>query len=266
LYDHVYSNEKDSVFTIPVAEDLYMRTAYRDSIYKWIFDANVADKPEYRYSDLGFYMFKKIVETQTGKDFESYLKDNLYRSLGLQNTCFNPLNCFEKERIIPTEKDKLFRKQLIHGYVHDPGAAMLGGIGGHAGLFSNAEDMAVLLQMLLNQGEYGGNRYFEPKTIHYFTRKQKDDNRRGLGFDKPEPDIYEPGPTAISASPRSFGHSGFTGTCFWADPDHNLIYVFLSNRVNPDASNKKLIRNNIRTNIHQSIYDILKVPSVIAEN
>lgn len=266
LYDHIYSASKDSVFTIPVADNLYMRACYRDSIYNWIFNAKVADKPEYRYSDLGFYMFKLIVETQTGKDFETYLNDVFYTSLGLQNTCFNPLNCFDKERIVPTEDDKLFRKQLICGYVHDPGAAMLGGVGGHAGLFSNAEDMAVLLQMLLNGGEYGGNRYLESKTIHYFTRKQKKDNRRGLGFDKPEPDIYEPGPTAMSASSRSFGHSGFTGTCFWADPDHNLIYIFLSNRVNPDASNKKLIRDNIRTNIHQSIYDILKVSSTEVEN
>lgn len=257
LYEHIYSSKQDSIYQIEVADELYMKKSYRDSIFKWIYNAKVADNPEYRYSDLGFYLFKEIIEKLTSMPFDKYLEKEYYKKLGLQNTCFKPLHCFPRERIIPTEDDKLFRKQLVYAHVHDPGAAMLGGVGGHAGLFSNTEDMAVLLQMLLNLGEYGGYRFLEPKTIQYFTRKQEKDNRRGLGFDKPEPDIFEPGPTAMSASPRSFGHSGFTGTCFWADPDQDLIYVFLSNRVYPDAGNKKLIKNNIRTNIHQAIYDIL---------
>jgi CubicO group peptidase (beta-lactamase class C family) len=147
---------------------------------------------------------------------------------------------------------------LVQGYVHDPGAAMLGGVAGHAGLFSNANDLAIIMQMLLNRGEYGGERYLNPTTVSLFTKKQEMKNRRGLGFDKPEPDIYKPKSTANDASPRTFGHSGFTGTCVWADPDYDLIYVFLSNRIYPSADNQKLIQKNIRTIIHQAIYDAMK--------
>jgi CubicO group peptidase (beta-lactamase class C family) len=160
---------------------------------------------------------------------------------------------------MPTENDTIFRKQLIHGDVHDPGAAMLGGVSGHAGLFSDANDLAIILQMLLNNGEYGGKRYFLPATVKEFTKIQfpENGNRRGAGFDKPQITYTPDGPSCRSASPRSFGHSGFTGTYFWADPDNQLLYVFLSNRVYPNASNQKISEMNIRTKIHQKMYDIL---------
>jgi CubicO group peptidase (beta-lactamase class C family) len=174
--------------------------------------------------------------------------------------CFKPLNRYSKDEIIPTEYDTEFRKQLIRGYVHDPGAAMLGGISGHAGLFSNTRDLAVIMQMLLNNGTYGGKEYLAASTVLRFTRawNPESGNRRGLGFDKPLR-IFDPnGPACQAASPYSFGHSGFTGTYCWADPSNGLIYVFLSNRICPDASNQKLAQMNIRTNTHQAAYDAMR--------
>ena len=161
---------------------------------------------------------------------------------------------------MPTENDTLFRKQVIRGDVHDPGAAMLGGVSGHAGLFSDAFDLAVILQMLMNYGEYGGKQYLLPSTILEFTRKQfpGKDSRRGMGFDKPMTEYDPNGPTCQSASSTSFGHSGFTGTYIWGDPANGLIYVFLSNRIYPDAANSKISRMNIRTTIHQKMYEILE--------
>ena len=172
---------------------------------------------------------------------------------------YNPRDRFPLSRIMPTENDTIFRKQLIHGDVHDPGAAMLGGVSGHAGLFSDANDLAIILQMLLNSGEYGGKRYFLPSTVKEFTKVQfpENGNRRGAGFDKPQINYTPDGPSCKSASPNSFGHSGFTGTYIWADPDNQLLYVFLSNRVYPNASNQKISEMNIRTEIHQKMYDIL---------
>jgi len=163
--------------------------------------------------------------------------------------------------IAPTENDKIFRKQIIQGYVHDPGAAMLGGVAGHAGLFSNANDLAKIMQMYLNKGNYGGEQYVSSATINYFSScvSCADGNRRGLGFDKPEPDKSKEGPTCSSASLSSFGHTGFTGTYAWCDPENGLLYIFLSNRVYPDAENKKLSKLNTRTNIHQVFYDAIKL-------
>ncbi len=258
IYKKLYSNVNKDPYVIEVAKDLYMRKDGVDSIYKQIYNTPLNPKNEYLYSDLGFYLFRLIIERITGMPFGEYTASTFYKPMGLSTMTFRPLQKFDADRVVPTEDDKAFRKQLLQGYVHDPGAAMLGGVSGHAGLFSNANDIAVIMQMLLNKGEYGGVRYLNPTTISLFTRKQEDKNRRGLGFDKPEIDIYKPKSTADDASPRTFGHSGFTGTCVWADPDYNLIYVFLSNRVNPSADNNKLIKNNIRTQIHQVIYDAMK--------
>jgi CubicO group peptidase (beta-lactamase class C family) len=170
-----------------------------------------------------------------------------------------PLQRFPKKRIAPTENDIIFRKQIVQGYVHDPGAAMLGGIAGHAGIFSNANDLAKLMQLYLNKGNYGGEQYITSATLNYFSSciACAEGNRRGLGFDKPEPDTNKEGPTCASASLSSFGHTGFTGTYVWADPDNELVYIFLSNRVYPDAENKKLSKLNTRTNIHQVFYDAI---------
>ena len=181
--------------------------------------------------------------------------------MGLQTIGFLPLERFHKEQIIPTEYDTYFRGQLVHGYVHDPGAAMQGGIGGHAGVFSNAEDLAVVMQMLINGGTYGGQRYLSERVISEYTecqfcQSEMDEERRGAGFDKPV--IPEgPGPTCKCVSFESFGHSGFTGTIAWADPVEDIVYIFLSNRVYPSAENKKLARMDIRTNIQEAIYEVL---------
>ena len=171
--------------------------------------------------------------------------------------CFNPLLQFKASRIVPTEKDDYFRNQLIQGYVHDQGAAMLGGVSGHAGLFSNANDLAIIMQMLLQGGEYGGVKFIEQNTIDEFTKQQfpLNNNRRGIGFDKPEPELWDEGPTCKSASAESYGHTGFTGTIAWADPKYNLVYIFLSNRTYPSAENTKLIKMRTRKEIQQVIYD-----------
>jgi CubicO group peptidase (beta-lactamase class C family) len=173
---------------------------------------------------------------------------------------YNPLLRFDADRIVPTEQDDEFRKQLVHGYVHDPGAAMLGGVSGHAGIFSNANDMAKLMQMYLQRGNYGGVQFLKPETVKEFTKQQfpLDENRRGIGFDKPYPEYDSLGPCCESASLKSYGHSGFTGTYSWADPENDLLYVFLSNRVCPDVKNYKLLKMNLRTDLHQLVYDIFE--------
>jgi len=258
VFGKFYNKEKKDPYTIGVAKDMFMRKDEMDSIYFQIRNSKLNPRKEYLYSDLGFYLFKQIIEKLTNEPLEDFTAQTFYKPLGLTTMTFRPLEKFPAERIVPTEDDKIFRKQLLQGYVHDPGAAMLGGVSGHAGLFSDANDLAILMQMLLNRGEYGGMRYFNPTTVSLFTKKQEEKNRRGLGFDKPEFDPYKLKSTAADASPRTFGHSGFTGTCVWADPDYNLIYVFLSNRVHPTADNQKLIQKNIRTQVHQAIYDAIK--------
>jgi len=255
IYDTTFS----PLYPIRVAENLYMKRDYCDSIYTWIIKSKLRPDKKYKYSDLGFYLLQKLIERKTGESLPEYLDKTFYIPLGLTTLSFHPSDRFPSERIMPTEYDTLFRKQLLRGDVHDPGAAMLGGLSGHAGLFSDAYDLAVILQMLLNNGEYGGKQYLLPSTVHEFTRKQfpGKDNRRGMGFDKPLPEYDPLGPTCKDVSPASFGHSGFTGTYIWADPENKLIYVFLSNRVCPDAGNTKISRMNIRTSIHQKMIETL---------
>jgi CubicO group peptidase (beta-lactamase class C family) len=173
--------------------------------------------------------------------------------------CYKPLEKFEKSSIAPTENDLVFRKQIVQGYVHDPGAAMLGGVSGHAGLFSNANDLAKFMQMLLNGGTYGGDKYLDRKQILEYTSCMacENGNRRGMGFDKPENDTTKNGPTCKGISAESYGHTGFTGTMVWADPSTGLLYVFLSNRVYPDAVYNKLAEMDVRTNIQKAIYDAM---------
>jgi len=179
---------------------------------------------------------------------------------------FHPLEKTGLSDIAPTENDTAFRKRLIHGHVHDPAAAMLGGVAGNAGLFSDAGSLAVIMQMLLNKGTYGGRKYFSEETVKLFTTRYYRDgnNRRGLVFDKPEPDVLKIGPTAIAASLSTFGHTGFTGTAAWADPQHDLVYVFLSNRVYPSAVNNRLAQGNYRTDIMQAIYEIIRTEELKA--
>ncbi len=256
----IYQHHPSEGYPLRVAEDLYIRRDYPDSVYRAIMDTPLRPTRDYKYSDMGFYLLRRIIEMETGEPMEDYLSSSFYKPLGLSTTGFLPRKRFPASRIMPTEYDTIFRKQLIRGDVHDPGAAMLGGVSGHAGLFSDAADLAVLLQLFLNNGEYGGKQYFLPSTIKEFTRVQfpANGNRRALGFDKPTLNSISDGPSCKSASLKSFGHSGFTGTYIWADPENRLSYIFLSNRVYPDASNERIVEMNIRTRIHQAMYDILE--------
>lgn len=251
-----YRFQQDSVYTIKVAENFFLNKAYLDTIYKKIDVSELRPKTEYLYSDLGFYYLAGAIERISGKRIDLYAQEKFYSKLGAGNMGYLPLLRFQKNRIVPTENDVLFRHQVLQGYVHDPGAAMLGGVGGHAGLFSNANDLAKLMQMYLWKGEYGGERFFMPSTIENFTSCTycTNGNRRGLGFDKPETDPKKNGPSSKLASPGSFGHTGFTGTIAWADPAHQLVYIFLSNRVYPDQLNNKLTDLNVRTRIQDAIY------------
>jgi len=255
-----YRKQPDEIFSIPVADSLFLRSDYADTLWQQIIDSPLGEQGKYVYSDLGMLIMQKIIERITDKKMDEYLEEEFYKPLGLSQLFFNRAGKAERKNIAPTEMDTVFRQQLIKGYVHDPAAAMLGGTAGNAGLFSNASGLAVIMQMLLNGGEYGGQRFLEKETIDEFTRIQfpENKNRRGLIFDKPEIPYSENSPAAKNASAETYGHQGFTGTCAWADPQADLVYIFLSNRVYPDASNNKLAKFNIRTDIMQAIYDAKK--------
>jgi beta-glucosidase-like glycosyl hydrolase/CubicO group peptidase (beta-lactamase class C family) len=259
LNPEIYSKKTKKHFQTQVADELFILNSYRDSIFDTIVSSELREKREYKYSDIGYYLLWDAMEKITGQPFDEYVTEKYYKPMGLPSMRYNPLKYFHKGRIVPTELDTSFRKQLVHGYVHDPGAAMLGGVCGHAGLFSNANDQAKLMQMYLQGGYYGGHQYLRSETIEEFTRLQfpLDENRRGIGFDKPYPEYDSLGPVCEGASLRSYGHSGFTGTYTWADPENGLVYVFLSNRVYPDANNYKLLKMDLRTDLHQLVYDIL---------
>jgi beta-N-acetylhexosaminidase len=218
-------------------------------------ESSVLEKKEYHYSDLGFYYFYKIIEDITKTKLPQYVAENFYKILGADRTGYLPLKRFPLDEIVPTENDMIFRNQLIQGYVHDPGAAMLGGVCGHAGVFSTADDLAKIMQMYLQNGNYGGNKFFNDTTIKYFTTSPflDNDNRRALGFDKPQMDYSIVGPTCQCVSAKSFGHTGFTGTMVWVDPETEILYIFLSNRIHPDQDNAKLVKMDVRTNIQQII-------------
>ncbi|MBI3143393.1 MAG: serine hydrolase [Bacteroidetes bacterium] len=257
LCDSNYCYAPNSFFELPVADNLYVHAGIADSIYQIINKSPLQVRGKYLYSDLGYFYILKILRGLNDGEFDTYLQSNFYSPLGMDKTLFNPLQRFSKEVIAPTEDDKYFRHQLVHGYVHDPAAAMLGGIAGHAGLFSTAGDVAKLFEMFLRQGNYNGVNYLEPETIALFTQTQYPGNRKGLGFDKPETRAGIPSPLNKDASPETYGHTGFTGTCVWADPKHHLLYVFLSNRVYPSGENWKLLSMNTRTDILQVVYDDL---------
>ncbi len=251
----IYSTKKSKKYNLQVAENLYMAHSYVDTMYARLYASKLRKRKKYKYSDLGYYMFYKIIENLTGEKMEDYVAENFYNPLGAVTLGYRPLERFDKNRILPTEDDNHYRQQLLQGYVHDYGAAMTGGVNGHAGVFSNANDLAKLMQMYLQEGTYGGVQYFKPETIKLFTTQAfpENDNRRALGFDKPM--RPEGGPTSQVVSDASFGHSGFTGTYAWVDPEYNFVYIFLSNRVYPTIENKKLIRQNIRTKVQRLFYE-----------
>ncbi len=250
----IYGKSKKGKYTIQVADNIYMNKNYIDTIYQKIYDSKLRKHKKYRYSDLGFILFHKMIEHQTGMGQEIYDAKHFYNKLGATTTGYLPLNRFDKSRILPGENDDFFRNQIVQGHVHDYAAAMLGGVCGHAGLFSNADDLAKMMQMYLQYGTYGGMRYFKPSTIQLFSTCAfcKNDNRRGLGFDRPA--RPEGGPSSQLASDRSFGHSGFTGILTWIDPEYDFVYIFLSNRTFPSSENNKLLHMNVRTKVQDYFY------------
>lgn len=248
----LYSAVEKEGYASKVADNLFLKSGYTDSIYARILQTPLGSK-KYEYSDLGYYFIKKIIEKKSGQSLDAFLSEEIYRPMGLRNVVYNPYKSFELARVVPTEDDKIYRHQLVHGYVHDPGAAMIGGVGGHAGLFSTATDLAAIMQLFLNKGNYGGEQYILPEVIAEYTKAQFPGNRRGAGFDRPK---SEGGGTCHEvASQLSYGHSGFTGTLAWVDPKYDINYVFLSNRVYPDAENWKIVKMNIRTEIQRVIYE-----------
>ncbi|VAW10228.1 beta-glycosyl hydrolase / Uncharacterized esterase [hydrothermal vent metagenome] len=251
-----YRNKPLNGFSIKVAENLYLTDVYKDSIYDRIGRQSLKSN-KYRYSDVGYYVMKEYIERTNKQRLDKLADDFLYKPLGANNTSYNPLEKFPKSRIVPSEIDKYYRYQTVQGYVHDMGAAMQNGVGGHAGLFSNANDVAKIMQMYLQNGNYGGTRFLDERTIKkfntcYFCNKNV---RRGVGFDKPQ--LKKKGPTCGCVSRKSFGHSGFTGTYTWADPEKEIVYVFLSNRTYPVASNRLLVKSGLRTRIQRAIYDAI---------
>ncbi|SHN17037.1 beta-glucosidase [Flavobacterium xinjiangense] len=244
-------------FSKQLGDSLFIRNDFHDTIMKMIIKSKLAVKKEYKYSDLTFMILKDYLENTTGKKLDDLIQENFYRSLGMNNSSFNPLTKFDKNRIPPTETDTYFRRQLLQGYVNDLSAALEGGVSGHAGVFSNAMDVAKIMQLYLQKGSYGNHQYFSEKTFNDFNTCYfcAEGNRRGVGFDKPQ--LGAEGPTCGCASMTSFGHTGYTGTMAWADPDTEIVYIFLSNRTFPIAAENRLSKENIREDIQEIIYDAI---------
>lgn len=233
---HYYQKQASEMYPLPVAKDMFGSKLMKDLLWDWSLEVPLTGVQVYDYSDVGFYVLRQVVEKIVGENIDKWVEAHIYRPLGLNNTLFNPTSRFPVSQIAPTERDTYFRHQLIQGYVHDQGASMTGGVAGHAGLFSTAYDLAVLMQMQLQKGRYGNKQFLSPETVELFTTRQFSTNRRGLGWDKPDSTKflnYIPN----LASKHSFGHSGFTGCVVWADPAEELVIVFLSNRIFPVVDN-----------------------------
>tara|TARA_B110000503_G_scaffold120877_1_gene183930 strand:- start:5818 stop:8784 length:2967 start_codon:yes stop_codon:yes gene_type:complete len=262
-----FSPVQSSDHVVSMSENCFMRVAWQDSIWKRITEEPLDPLGTHRYSDMGYYALARIIENLTNTPLDEWLQSTVYDPMGWSSMGFHPLTRIPLQQIAPTEVDTVFRKTTVHGHVHDPGAAMLGGVAGHAGLFSNAYDLTRLMYCLRMGGIYGRTALLEAKTIHDWTRQFEQDPRyrKAQGFDRPDGESGE-GPTCDQASWSSFGHSGFTGTLAWADPDHDLVFVFLSNRTYPDAENRKLIHNNVRTELQRVVYESLGIPSRFERN
>jgi len=253
-----YRFKSSDSFNLEVARNMFLRTDYQDSIPEIIKDSELLDRLKYRYSDFPYYILKKFIEQHYDRTLDQVVQSHFYESLGANYTMYNPYHTISSKKIVPTEEDDYYRYQKVHGYVHDMGAAMQNGIGGHAGVFSNTNDVAKIMQMYLQKGYYGGKRYLKPETIDKFNTCYycDNDNRRGIGFDKPQ--LGDAGPTCGCISMTSFGHSGFTGTYAWADPEEEIVYVFLANRTYPNAGKNLLLKENIRTEIQRLIYEAIE--------
>jgi CubicO group peptidase (beta-lactamase class C family) len=249
-----HRSDSTAAFPTKVAEGFYLRKDYFEEVmWPKMLNSPVRSR-EYVYSDLSMYIMQKVVEEQSNTSLDQYVKEQFYDKLGMNSTGFNAWKNFPVHRVIPTERDgKSFRDTLLVGYVHDQGAAMASGVAGHAGLFSTAQDLAIYGQLLLNRGSYGGTTLFKPETVDLFTSQQSANSRRGLGFDRYDPDKTKEYPSRL-ATPSTYGHTGYTGTCLWIDPNNQLIYIFLSNRVHPKVSSK-LSSLSIRSRIMDVIYE-----------
>jgi len=252
-------------FTDQVYDGIYVSKRYKKRIYRKINKSKVSDEKIYKYSGLSSLIFPQLIEDLTGTSYESYLHEEFYRQMGCYTLRFNPMNKNFSFNIVPTEQDSLFRKTLTKGWVHDENAALLGGVSGNAGLFGTANDLAILMQMYMQKGVYNGKRYLKESTINEFIKIQYPDNnnRRGLGFDKPligndTLSITKAYP-APQVSPESFGHAGFTGTFVWADPKEQLVFIFLSNRVYPSRTHRNIYNLNIRPTLQQVFYTAAKI-------
>lgn len=253
----LFQTAPDKMFSVPVAANFFMLNSYKDTIWEEILNSPLDNLGRYVYSDLDFYFLQKVVEVLSGQPIDKYVAETFYRPLGLKYTQYNPWKRGLTRQCAPTENDQYFRFQLLQGYVHDPGTAMLGGIAGHAGIFSNARELAVILQMLNNGGVYRGKRYFKRETLQTFTSYKSNISRRAYGFDKPEKARGDGGPASDLCSKAAFGHQGFTGTCAWADPETGIIFVFLSNRVCPSAENTLINSLGVRGKAQRYIYEAL---------
>lgn len=251
-----YSRDSSAAYPTKVADNYYIRkNFFKDVMWPKMLNSPIKTRGTYVYSDISMYVMKEIAERISGIPLDQYVQDNFYKPLGMQTAGFLPRNRFPKEQIVPTEQDTYFRKTLLQGYVHDQGAALAGGVSGHAGLFASANDVAIIYQMLLNKGSYGGEQYFTPQIVDMFTARQSNVSRRGLGFDRWDPDLTKKYPSE-TASSQTYGHTGYTGTCVWVDPSRGLVYIFLSNRVYPSVTDKlstMKIRGRIQDVINKAI-------------
>ena len=247
-----YSRDSSAAYPTKVADNYYIKKGFfNDFMWPKMLNSPIKTRGSYVYSDISMYVMQDIVEHISEMPEDQYVQQNFYIPLGMQTAGYLPRNRFQKDRIVPTEDDKVFRKTLLEGYVHDQGAALKGGVAGHAGLFGTANDLAIYNQMLLNKGTYGGEQYFTPQTVEMFTSKQSDVSRRGLGFDRWDPDLTKKYPSEL-ASPQTFGHTGYTGIGVWTDPSRNMVYIILTNRVHPTVS-EMLGKLNIRPRIQDVI-------------
>ncbi len=244
-------------------KDLWVNNRFENKVFRTITRSDVDDEKVYKYSGLAFLLFPALIEDLTGHSY-AYLHTREFTfPLGIPSLGYLPSEKGFPDPVIPTEFDSVFRKDLVQGWVHDENASLFGGISGNAGLFGTARDLFRFMQMYQNYGTLDGKEYFKKETVEEFTRIQYPEkgNRRGLGFDKPLLDnatrpLSEAYP-APGASPKSFGHSGFTGTFVWADPEYQMVFIFLSNRVYPSRTHRQLYDLNIRVALHQLFYDHL---------
>ncbi|QEM13901.1 serine hydrolase domain-containing protein [Mucilaginibacter rubeus] len=251
-----HSTDSSAAYPTKVSDHYYLRKDYyKDIMFPEMLSSPLKTRGQYVYSDVSMLFMQEVVENITAVPINVYVQQHFYNPLGMQTAGFLPLYRFSPDRIVPTENDKEYRMSLLDGYVHDPTAALLGGVAGHAGLFGSANDVAILYQMVLNRGSYGGTQYFKPEVVDLFTSKQSPVSRRGLGFDRWDPIADRHYPSKL-ASDQAYGHTGFTGTCIWVDPKYNLVYVFLSNRVNPSVASK-LLSLNIRPRIQDVVYEAI---------